>query len=1090
MKRKKFSICLFGMALALVSATVGSAMVIPVKDASQELATQLTAAADESDLRDAVQGFRSMERKIEISITEAVRERAVMQKIERQIDSQLRPEMLVPSFLESLHRMQVDEDGHDRLQPLQKWRQQSTASNGALSGTVKVDGSAPNPAALILAFDTHGYFVGSGETDLNGDYAIGNLPVGSYYVLATGESFVNAIYPDVISPLGSRATWRQASLVAVSEGTTTFGINFSLQSGYPVKVIVYYPDGLRRFEDQNVWFTITPADDPTMEISQLHNESNGLFNLRIPTLGAVKIAAQVSGYLNTWYPGVDRWDLAGTITADPSGQTPLISFNLLPIPDQPATGGIQGQVKSVDYPISVLALVFVFDAEDTSFVAMNNVLELNGIFGSYSIGNLLPGSYYVYANDYLGSLLGAGDYLGEFYSGARTPSEATLVQVVADEVIEDINFELSPGGSISGQIKNASGEPVDSLIIFAVHADLGGPGKDPFLSRVQLGLAVTNWDGRYEIAGLPDGDYVLRTFSNYQINVDDLTDFSNLIVTGKHADKICDEYYGGAYNLFDFKKAARVPVVVGQKTENIDFNLAPVGTIHGSIHSAQGGEPISDAVILALDAESGYPHLLQLSSGYESLPGKKIDDQGRFRLMPLPPGNYRLLALSGLENDDRFLSEFYDGVHDFNQSPVISLNGNVVENIDFTLVPGATVQGFVHLSEGFAAGADTVNGFPVIAFDSSTGRAVGYDYVQFTGGYRIDRLPAGDYKIMALPMVEPYGVTYVGGGDHFSDPQAQTVSVAVGQLIDGLDIVLEPAHGSISGTIRDAENGEPLANIGVIAYDATGHIVGFAMSGLDLASGTFLPDEGVFELAGLRSGSYYLRTFSFTQAVSLLATLEQFTGGAMGGGDDIIGQVGGLFSTVFNLDIDLSIYQDNWYSGIDANLEFNLTEFIFDLTRYGFVNEYDTALLPLHVPLPFAMNIPAGVSPVQVNESTPTTGINFDLVRGDIDDQVTDVADQPAVPTEFMVSANYPNPFNPTTQLRFSLPQAADMRIEIFDNLGRRVSTLVDRTLAAGSHQVTWNGADETGQSCAAGVYFARFAALQQQKIVKMLLLK
>jgi transcriptional regulator of acetoin/glycerol metabolism len=102
----------------------------PVKDASQELATQLTAAADESDLRDAVQGFRSMERKIEISITEAVRERAVMQKIERQIDSQLRPEMLVPSFLESLHRMQVDEDGHDRLQPLQKWRQQSTASNG------------------------------------------------------------------------------------------------------------------------------------------------------------------------------------------------------------------------------------------------------------------------------------------------------------------------------------------------------------------------------------------------------------------------------------------------------------------------------------------------------------------------------------------------------------------------------------------------------------------------------------------------------------------------------------------------------------------------------------------------------------------------------------------------------------------------------------------------------------------------------------------------------------------------------------------------------------------------------------------------
>jgi hypothetical protein len=86
------------------------------------------------------------------------------------------------------------------------------------------------------------------------------------------------------------------------------------------------------------------------------------------------------------------------------------------------------------------------------------------------------------------------------------------------------------------------------MIIFAVHAGLGGPGKDPFLSRVQLGLAVTNWDGlmNSRIAG-----WRLRSahFFLLQINVDDLTDFSNLIVTGKHADKICDEYYGGAIIL-------------------------------------------------------------------------------------------------------------------------------------------------------------------------------------------------------------------------------------------------------------------------------------------------------------------------------------------------------------------------------------------------------------------------------------------------------------------------------------------------------------------------------------------------------------
>ncbi len=61
------------------------------------------------------------------------------------------------------------------------------------------------------------------------------------------------------------------------------------------------------------------------------------------------------------------------------------------------------------------------------------------------------------------------------------------------------------------------------------------------------------------------------------------------------------------------------------------------------------------------------------------------------------------------------------------------------------------------------------------------------------------------------------------------------------------------------------------------------------------------------------------------------------------------------------------------------------------------------------------------------------------------------------MPKKLTLDQNYPNPFNPSTTIRFGLPEAGAVRIHVYDLLGRRVATLVDRTIAAGWHQVTWN---------------------------------
>lgn len=75
------------------------------------------------------------------------------------------------------------------------------------------------------------------------------------------------------------------------------------------------------------------------------------------------------------------------------------------------------------------------------------------------------------------------------------------------------------------------------------------------------------------------------------------------------------------------------------------------------------------------------------------------------------------------------------------------------------------------------------------------------------------------------------------------------------------------------------------------------------------------------------------------------------------------------------------------------------------------------------------------------------------------------------LPKEFRVEQNFPNPFNPATAIRVHVPQRAELKLTIFDVLGREVRTLVTQTFDAGSHTFEWNGADNSGRPVASGVY-------------------
>lgn len=80
------------------------------------------------------------------------------------------------------------------------------------------------------------------------------------------------------------------------------------------------------------------------------------------------------------------------------------------------------------------------------------------------------------------------------------------------------------------------------------------------------------------------------------------------------------------------------------------------------------------------------------------------------------------------------------------------------------------------------------------------------------------------------------------------------------------------------------------------------------------------------------------------------------------------------------------------------------------------------------------------------------------------------------VPKGFALSQNFPNPFNATTTIPFSLSREGNISIVVYTLMGQRIRTLVDGLMSVGEHAVQWDGKDGQGKEVAGGVYLVRMS--------------
>ena len=124
------------------------------------------------------------------------------------------------------------------------------------------------------------------------------------------------------------------------------------------------------------------------------------------------------------------------------------------------------------------------------------------------------------------------------------------------------------------------------------------------------------------------------------------------------------------------------------------------------------------------------------------------------------------------------------------------------------------------------------------------------------------------------------------------------------------------------------------------------------------------------------------------------------------------------------------------------------------------------------------------IGQVFTNKAVSSTTILTSGFWGSVAQITLDVDD--VMPEEFSISKAYPNPFNPTVNIDFSIPEESDINIQIFDLLGRNVFNHEQNFNTAGKYRFQWHGVNDLGTPIASGVYFVTIqhkANIFKQKI-------
>lgn len=423
--------------------------------------------------------------------------------------------------------------------------------------------------------------------------------------------------------------------------------------------------------------------------------------------------------------------------------------------------------------------------------------------------------------------------------GQRRPGEpGTPIELASGQTLEKLVIGLPRGSVITGRIVDEFGEPLTGAQVQAMRYAWAQGAR-----RLQPagGGDRTDDQGAYRIFGLPPGEYVVTAT---------LRDDRQTMRPGAPADDAPDSGYAPTYfpGTTSAADAQRVTVGLAEEVGGVGFGLSltRLATLRGRILAPAGGD--GGLAVMAIPADTVRP-------GMQNLRNAQVRSDGSFELRGVPPGRYRLQALSWTNGGDSLMG-----------STMVTVNGASLDGLSVSLAPAPIVTGTVQSDTGQAAGLRAgqvrVTMTPVNPMPGPGAR----------NGRSASGRVADDFTFAATGLTEPgylrvaapggwYVKSIVADGRDVTDV---AIALEAGGRLDGVRVVLTQTASSLSGSVRD-DRGNAVLDATVVVFpdddtrwtpqsrfiatgrpDTTGR---FAIAGLPAS-----PSYRVVAVQGLESG--------------------------------------------------------------------------------------------------------------------------------------------------------------------------------------------------------------------------------------------